>query len=473
MPQKGNKYPRTHCIQLHVNKISEASRHFQNFSITEKPIVIVPDTLQCFACFPSFFTCCLTIPDGMWVLYQRCGRDMGEQRPGFICCWPFWYRVSHVVTKQVRRTLILRCFHSSLLSPLSLPPTVGLTSSRPLPQAVSYEDPVRNCPTSDNVMVEVDVSVTFQIGPTIDDARNFVYRLGAHRFDELLGAEIDEVIRGLVHRVPALKVHDLREEFASEAVQSLNHVLHEYGIMITAVKITGVKLPERLEDVLMECSSFQTAMVAQENLHMYNMQKMSDKYDLSIATIRAVNQRTIQEVRADCVVRLAERNASETEATAQREVASTNAEETKGVDILKASAQVSAAEDDGSRSKVELVERTLADTEARRVRADQHYLSTVMRADAAFKVAENQALCLDEDASAEELASKMMLHKREFEAAKARVESMKAFSKKAPIVFSGATGEALVQALAPGSASDLSRGSMRASFELLASSKAK
>ena len=322
-------------------------------------------------------------------------------------------------------------------------------------------------------MVEVDVSVTFQIGPTIDDARNFVYRLGAHRFDELLGAEIDEVIRGLVHRVPALKVHDLREEFASEAVQSLNHVLHEYGIMITAVKITGVKLPERLEDVLMECSSFQTAMVAQENLHMYNMQKMSDKYDLSIATIRAVNQRTIQEVRADCVVRLAERNASETEATAQREVASTNAEETKGVDILKASAQVSAAEDDGSRSKVELVERTLADTEARRVRADQHYLSTVMRADAAFKVAENQALCLDEDASAEELASKMMLHKREFEAAKARVESMKAFSKKAPIVFSGATGEALVQALAPGSASDLSRGSMRASFELLASSKAK
>lgn len=439
MPQKGKKYPRTHCIQLHVNKISEASRHFQNFSITEKPIVIVPDTLQCFACFPSFFTCCLTIPDGMWVLYQRCGRDMGEQRPGFICCWPFWYRVSHVVTKQ----------------------------------AVSYEDPVRNCPTSDNVMVEVDVSVTFQIGPTIDDARNFVYRLGAHRFDELLGAEIDEVIRGLVHRVPALKVHDLREEFASEAVQSLNHVLHEYGIMITAVKITGVKLPERLEDVLMECSSFQTAMVAQENLHMYNMQKMSDKYDLSIATIRAVNQRTIQEVRADCVVRLAERNASETEATAQREVASTNAEETKGVDILKASAQVSAAEDDGSRSKVELVERTLADTEARRVRADQHYLSTVMRADAAFKVAENQALCLDEDASAEELASKMMLHKREFEAAKARVESMKAFSKKAPIVFSGATGEALVQALAPGSASDLSRGSMRASFELLASSKAK
>ena len=117
MPQKGKKYPRTHCIQLHVNKISEASRHFQNFSITEKPIVIVPDTLQCFACFPSFFTCCLTIPDGMWVLYQRCGRDMGEQRPGFICCWPFWYRVSHVVTKQVRRTP--SCAVSTLSSPLS------------------------------------------------------------------------------------------------------------------------------------------------------------------------------------------------------------------------------------------------------------------------------------------------------------------------------------------------------------------
>jgi regulator of protease activity HflC (stomatin/prohibitin superfamily) len=315
-------------------------------------------------------------------------------------------------------------------------------------------------------MVEVDVSVTFQIGPTINDARKFVYRLGAHRFDELLGAEIDEVIRGLVHRVPALKVHDLREEFAEEAVTSLNVVLEEFGIVITAVKITGVKLPSRLEDVLMECSSFETAMHAQQCLHEYNMQKMSDKYDLSIATTKATNVRTVQQVRAECSVRLSEREASETQADAQREVASTNAEEVKDVSIVKGRSQVAAAEDDGGRTKVELVERTLAECESRRILADMHLSSTALRAAASLKVAENQAMCLDEDATAEELASEMMHHQREFEAAKARIRAMKQFSAKAQIMFSGGQGEELVRALAPGASGDRSRESMRASFAL-------
>jgi hypothetical protein len=93
------RYPRTHCVQLHVNRITDAAHHFQHFSIEEKPIVIVPDTPKCLGIL--FFTCCLTVPDGMWVIYQRCGRDEGGRKPGFICCWPGWYRISHVVTKQV------------------------------------------------------------------------------------------------------------------------------------------------------------------------------------------------------------------------------------------------------------------------------------------------------------------------------------------------------------------------------------
>ena len=56
------------------------------------------------------------------------------------------------------------------------------------------------------LQVNVDLSLTFRIGPDIDAARNFVYRLGAHRFDELLSAETEESIRGLVYSVTHDKV---------------------------------------------------------------------------------------------------------------------------------------------------------------------------------------------------------------------------------------------------------------------------
>ena len=63
-------------------------------------------------------------------------------------------------------------------------------------------------------MVNVDLSLAFRIGPDAEAARKFVYRLGAHRFDELLSAETEEAIRGLVYSVTHDKVNDLREEFA-------------------------------------------------------------------------------------------------------------------------------------------------------------------------------------------------------------------------------------------------------------------
>jgi len=48
-------------------------------------------------------------------------------------------------------------------------------------------------------MVIVDLLLTFRIGPDIDAATNFVYKMGAHKLDELLSPESEESIRGLVY----------------------------------------------------------------------------------------------------------------------------------------------------------------------------------------------------------------------------------------------------------------------------------
>ena len=45
-------------------------------------------------------------------------------------------------------------------------------------------------PTADNVMVDINLSLTFAIGPSLEDAEAFVYLLGCTRFDEFLAAEV-------------------------------------------------------------------------------------------------------------------------------------------------------------------------------------------------------------------------------------------------------------------------------------------
>eukprot|EP00978_Attheya_sp_CCMP212_P044827 scaffold324068_cov30-Attheya_sp.AAC.1 len=104
---------------------------------------------------------------------------MGALPPSVIWFWPAWKRISHIITRAT----------------------------------FTYNAPAQNCPTADNVMVNVDLSLTFRIGPDVDVAQAFVYLLGAHRFDELLSAEAEEAIRGLVYSVTHNKVNDLREEF--------------------------------------------------------------------------------------------------------------------------------------------------------------------------------------------------------------------------------------------------------------------
>ena len=88
------------------------------------------------------------------------GKDIPFKKEGLICCWPWYKRVSHVVTQK----------------------------------AVRFNAPVSFCPTKDNVLVNIDVSFNFQIY----DADKFVSLLGAGRFQELLRVETEEAIRTLV-----------------------------------------------------------------------------------------------------------------------------------------------------------------------------------------------------------------------------------------------------------------------------------
>lgn len=53
--------------------------------------------------------------------------------------------------------------------------------------------------------------------------KNFVYKLGAARFDELLDAEIDENIRTFINGIWLSQIYDLKGEMAKKMIEELNH----------------------------------------------------------------------------------------------------------------------------------------------------------------------------------------------------------------------------------------------------------
>ena len=208
---------KSNLVQRHVWLTSSANEVFAERGHTDQAIVIVPDTPRC----PQLY---FTVPAGPYVLWQSWGQNKGLLSPGLKCCWMPWNRVSHIVTKA----------------------------------AITYDAPAYNVPTADNVMVEVDVSITFSISGGEDAAADFVYKIGARNFNDYLSSKIEEAIRGLVYGVTHNKVNDLREEFAITMLENLKSKFMVFGVRMMNVKVTDVKLPSELQHRLEKTTAFQT-----------------------------------------------------------------------------------------------------------------------------------------------------------------------------------------------------------------------
>lgn len=82
--------------------------------------------------------------------------------------------------------------------------------------------------------------------------KNFVYRLGAARFDELLAAEIDEDIRSFINGIWLSQVFDLKGEMAKKMLGELNQKFALFGIFFETCNITKVHVSQQLSQALEE-----------------------------------------------------------------------------------------------------------------------------------------------------------------------------------------------------------------------------
>lgn len=96
-------------VQRNIGSVRTAEREFANTGTREIPIVLVPKSSK-------FLHFMVNVPSGPYVLHQRWLKNMGQLNPGVIWVWPFWNRISHVVTRAT----------------------------------ITYNAPAQNCPTADN-----------------------------------------------------------------------------------------------------------------------------------------------------------------------------------------------------------------------------------------------------------------------------------------------------------------------------------
>ncbi|GAB9477014.1 hypothetical protein Gpo141_00014073 [Globisporangium polare] len=249
----------------------------------------------------------IRVPEGMYALVQNQGKDMdfhcsnGKRTavwpPGFHTASLFT-KVAHLVTKQY----------------------------------IVFDTPVKGCKTADDVTVGIDMCLVLRImgdeskGEDPGLVRRFVYELGPHGLEVQLRAAQDEAVRGLARSVQHTEVYQLRDGTMKEQFQtghlgllkrgetgndstpkpvdpetglaptgdgnkpiyyvtedikmSLNKQFNTYGVEITSVAITNVKLPEQFQEQMQSRTTHLSAIKEQNMKQMSDMQLLQYKEEI-------------------------------------------------------------------------------------------------------------------------------------------------------------------------------------------------
>ncbi|MDJ0836641.1 MAG: SPFH domain-containing protein [Acidobacteriota bacterium] len=247
----------------------------------------------------------LKIPSGVYAMMTKHGRFVGIYDAGKHILPP-WYRVAYMVTRQ----------------------------------STSYNAPVKDCPTADNVMVKIDLLLVFHV----EDPEKFVYKLGAEKFGDLLASTAEEAIRGLVRGTTHDHAYELRGKGADQMIGSLNEIFTDYGIKFSSASITNVVLPGELSHALENQTVFQAKKREQEKQQEYEMKVLNDKEALARNELDKKNERLEADEQANKKRQAIMKETAEVEAQKLKRLAEINAEQRANVMSIEAEGKRRASE---------------------------------------------------------------------------------------------------------------------------------
>jgi len=409
---------KTVITQRNIESPSEAQRIFNTTSSRSLPVVLVPANRWICSCY-------YTVPSGVSCITQRFGKDCDTEikgvlqltEPGLKCA-PAFTQVKYCVTKQ----------------------------------SCTYEAPVKSCPTVDNVMVDCELTLVFQIGPAPDRVRDFVYKLGAVRFNEFLSAAVDEAMRQLVRGEKLENVLELRgssQAGVRRVMESLNAKFNTFGVRFLRAVIKEVRLGAMLEKLMEDTTNFRTKIKDIEKEHDVEMKKVNYNYEQCRAELDRDYDRRLQDIENDMNVALIDRKKLKIAAESKKEVAITKANENRSVERLKAQADLDVSTLQGKETNEALLAKVNSKAEAEKIAALRDRQVRIAESEAMVKVAEDNAEALRTEANAEGQAAASLKTVREWELEMAKLEVSELMARKSKIVISGENGDRLLGSWLP------------------------
>jgi len=306
---------------------------------------------------------------------------------------------------------------------------------------------VKSCPTVDNVMVDCELTLVFQIGPEPQNVRNFVYKLGAVRFNEFLAGEVDEGVRQLVRGEKLENVLELRgsnQAGVRRVLENLNQKFEPFGVHFLRAAIKEVKLGSKLEKLMEETTNFRTKIKEIEKEHEVEMKKVNYNYEQERAELDRDYDRRLQDIENDMTVALIDRKKMKITAESKKEVNITKAEENRSVKRLKAQADLDVSTMQGKQTNEALLAKIYAKSESEKIAAERDCKVRVAESEAMVHVAENKAVALRTEAASEGRAAASLKTVREWELQMAKLEVSEMMARKSKIVIAGENGDRLL-----------------------------
>ena len=226
---------RSRIVQVAADSCADAAEKMNNGSNGNDQAIIamVKASYGCCCCDLKF-----DVPANFVVLEENWGESTGLMPAGAQWCYCCNRRVACMITKNI----------------------------------VNYDAPVQRCPTKDNAYVDIDIHFTFRLPNNVQQCKNFVYKLGAGRFDELLAAEVEENIRDFIQGIWLSKVFDLKSDMANTMMDQLNRKFAFYGIQFEQCNVTNVIVNPQLIQALESRTKIKFALKnhlkEQENLRL-------------------------------------------------------------------------------------------------------------------------------------------------------------------------------------------------------------
>lgn len=314
-------------------------------------------------------------------------------------------------------------------------------------KSITYEAPVKSCPTADNVMVDCFLSIIFTIGPAPEDVKKFAYRLGAYRFDEFLFAALEEGIRHLIRSTLHTAVYGLKgsgDAGVESTKAELNNKFNRFGVRFSNVAITDVKFKEELQRTLQQKTEFDSKIKEESKKQKNAMDQIEFEKTRRMQVLTQSNARTIQDLQAKRTRIEIDRAKTEVNAKGSAEVALLKEKERAAVATLRAQSELDVAKNKGLKAKEEAIADITASSKATRIKQEQACKNKVFAAQQKLSIAKAKNQAIIAEADAESGAAAHLKVKREHDLRMAKAEVFATMARQNKIVIAGAQGDVLI-----------------------------